>query len=51
MRQLANSHTDYGRSIDLSSPEFATFGSFTQVSFPTLMQLLEIFQEPMLNLF
>ena len=36
MRQLANSHTDYGRSIDLSNPEFATFGSFTQVSFPTL---------------
>ena len=36
MRQLANSHTDYGRSIDLFNPEYATFGSFTQVSFPTL---------------
>ena len=36
MRQLANNHTDYGRSIDESQPIYDVFGSFTQVSFPTL---------------
>jgi hypothetical protein len=36
MRQLANSHTDYGRGIDESQPIYNNFGSFTQISFETL---------------
>ena len=36
MRQLANSHTDYGRGIDEGQPIYNNFGSFTQISFETL---------------
>ncbi len=36
MRQLANSHTDYGRGIDENQPTYNNFGSFTQISFATL---------------
>ena len=36
MRQLANSHTDYGRALDESNPTITTFGSFTSVDFATL---------------
>ena len=36
MRQLANSHTDYGRGIDESQPIYTNFGSFTQIDFATL---------------
>ncbi|MCH1612097.1 MAG: carboxypeptidase-like regulatory domain-containing protein, partial [Flavobacteriales bacterium] len=36
MRQLANSHTDYGRGIDESQPIYNNFGSFTQIGFETL---------------
>jgi hypothetical protein len=36
MRQLANSHTDYGRGIDENNPTISNFGSFQQVDFATL---------------
>ena len=36
MRQLANSHTDYGRGIDESQPIYNNFGSVTAISFETL---------------
>ena len=36
MRQLANSHTDYGRGIDESQAIYTNFGSFTQIDFATL---------------
>jgi hypothetical protein len=36
MRQLANSHTDYGRGIDENSPIYSNFGIFQQVDFQTL---------------
>jgi hypothetical protein len=36
MRQLANSHTDYGRGIDENNPTISNFGSFQQIDFATL---------------
>jgi len=36
MRQLANSHTDYGRSLDENQASLSYFGSFLQVDFATL---------------
>ncbi len=36
MRQLANSHTDYGRGIDENTPSVSNFGSFQQIDFATL---------------
>lgn len=36
MRQLANSHTDYGRALDESQPSLSYFGSLLQVDYATL---------------
>jgi hypothetical protein len=36
MRQLANSHTDYGRALDESQATLNYFGSFLQVDYATL---------------
>ena len=36
MRQLANSHTDYGRALDENQASLSYFGSFLQVDFATL---------------